>query len=75
MRASRTTHEAVVVHQRSAVLFLDALEVADRFAVSAIPRPTVRGVKAERRDRAPRHELRYGRRGFGPRNASGRAKS
>ena len=74
MRASRTTHEAVVVHQRSAVLFLDALEVADRFAVSAIPRPTVRGVKAERRDRQ-RRESKYALRGYGPRNASGKARS
>jgi hypothetical protein len=35
----------------------------------------VRHTGQAKRDRNPRHELRYGRRGAGPRNKSGRAKS
>jgi hypothetical protein len=36
----------------------------------------IRHTEPARRERSfPRHELRYGRRGFGPRNASGKAKS
>ena len=39
------------------------------------PPAPVRGLTTERRDRRPRHEIRYGRRGFGPRNKSGKARS
>ena len=37
--------------------------------------PPVRHTGQAKRDRNPRHELRYGRRGAGPRNKSGKAKS
>ena len=38
--------------------------------------PPVRHTNAPRRDRNPKHEVRYGRRGYGPRNnKSGKAKS
>lgn len=35
----------------------------------------IRHTAPARRERPPRHEQRYGRRGFGPRNASGKARS
>ena len=39
------------------------------------PPVAVRKVTKARRDRPARHEQRYGRRGYGPTNKSGRAKS
>jgi hypothetical protein len=40
------------------------------------PPVVIRNTEPPRRERSfPRHEERYGRRGFGPRNASGKAKS
>lgn len=39
------------------------------------PPVAVRKVANTRRERRPRHEIRYGLRGFGPRNKSGRARS
>jgi hypothetical protein len=57
------------------VEWLEAREAMLIESCADCPPARVRNVEAPRRDRPPRHEQRYGRRGYGPTNASGRAKS
>lgn len=65
MRASRLHYEhAVIVHRRSALIAVDALDAADRFIVAHIPRPAfIRNVEPMRRDRPPRREVWFNARG------------
>lgn len=55
--------------------WLEARETMLIASCADCPPARVRNVEAARRDRPPRHETRYGRRGYGPTNASGKARS
>lgn len=66
LRRAPSADEAEWLNQQAALVLAEW--------VTPPPAP-VRGLTTERRDRRPRHEIRYGRRGFGPRNKSGKARS